>query len=127
LRWIGLGDIGFRYLRIRHALPKSLKLKFDRLLPRLIPLKEQLAEIEILGRGIGLDAREIHAAATLLADNEQPAKRWLTPLTVFVMIVVIIILSFVILIITGIYTNPPTIYGAGLRYGSIKPKDFVSY
>lgn len=127
MRWSGIGDVGFAYLRIRHILPRSLKKSLDRLAPRQIPTQKQLAEIEILGKGIGLNINEIYAATNLEINNEQLTKRWLTPLTVFVMIVVIIILSFVILILAGIYPNPPTIYGAGPRYGSIKPQDFISY
>ncbi len=96
-------------------------------MPRQIPTQKQLAEIETLGKGIGLDVKEIYAATNLEINNVQLTKRWLTPLTIFVMIITIIILSFVILIVAGIYPRPPTIYGAGPRYGSIKPRDFISY
>ena len=97
----------------------------DRFTPTQAPTRKQLAEIEALGESIGLDKKEVYAAAGGPIGDAQVTKRQITPLSVCIMIIGIIIISFVILVV-GYYSNPPSVYGWGTRYGSIKPQDFIS-
>lgn len=125
LRWSGRGTVGYAYLKFRDFLPTTMKMVADEFIRIRFPTRKQLAEIEALGKCIGLDGKEIYAATGFPINNEYLQKRRLTPLSVCIMVLVIIIIGFVILVLTGYFPRPPEVYGAGTRYGSIKPKDFI--
>ena len=98
----------------------------DRFTPIQSPTRKQLAEIESLGESIGLDKQEVYAAARSPIGDAQLTRRQITPLSACIIILIIIISGFAILVLTGYYPEPPFVYGAGTRYGSIKPQDFIS-
>ncbi|MFW9963058.1 MAG: hypothetical protein ACFFCX_05830 [Candidatus Sifarchaeia archaeon] len=125
MRWSGRGTIGFAYLKFRHFLPTIMKMVADEFIQIQTPTRKQLAEIEVLGKRMGLDRKEIHAATNFPINNEYSRKRRLTPFSVFIMVLVIMMIAFVVLVLAGYFPRPPEVYGAGPRYGSIKPKDFI--
>ena len=98
----------------------------DGFAPIQYPTRKQLAEIEALGESIGLDKKEVYAAAGGPIGDAHLTKRQISPLSACIIILIILISGFVILVLAGYYPESPFVYGAGTRYGSIKPQDFIS-
>jgi hypothetical protein len=88
------------------------------------PSEKQLEKIEMLGERMGLTRNEVYAAYNPPINPANGRSR-LTPLWTCITILIIIIVVIVIIIV-GNYLNPPSVYGFGPRYGSIKPQDFIS-
>ncbi len=126
MSWSSIGEIGFVYLKIRPFLPATMQKMIDRFSPIQSPSRKQIADIEALGESIGLDKKEVYAAVGSPIGDTQLTRRQMTPLSVCIFILIIIISGFVILVLSGYFLDPPFVYGAGTRYGSIKPQDFIS-
>ena len=88
------------------------------------PSEKQIEKIEMLGERMGLTRDEVYAAYNPPVNLAGGRSR-LTPLSACITFLIIIIVVIVIIIV-GNYLNPPTVYGYGTRYGSIKPQDFIS-
>jgi hypothetical protein len=106
------------------AIPSGLRTRVDSLVQNRAPTNRQLKKIELLGTQIGLNKEEVYAAYDSPTNLTQWSDRRVTPFSVLIILIVIIIASLVIIILSGNYFGPPPVYGAGLRYGSIKPQDF---
>jgi hypothetical protein len=93
------------------------------------PNKQQLNQIELLGENLGLSKSEVHAAidpplGSTGIDSKQRLTLFLTIVTVFVIAIVGILVTW---FIVDPESFPLPTYVPGSLYGSIAPRDFSLY
>lgn len=115
--------------RLEPYLPIGLYDIVQRMAGRSEPNKQQLNQIELLGENLGLSKSEVHAAidpplGSTGIDSKQRLTLFLTIVTVFVIAIVGILVTW---FIVDPESFPIPTYVPGSLYGSIAPRDFSLY